>query len=441
MNEKIDMKAFLSLKTHNDCMNLDINIINSILESFTSCDTKIKKYSNQPKKTINILKNPKLKMMKDKISNKVNLIFNKLSENNIENLVIEFIETVKIQSIDDYNEFLRAFYNKILSEINFSKNYLNFFILITSVYNHVFKYTLEYFYNLIEYKFKYDYENTINDEYEFLKELNDDTKRINNLTLIDTLIKLNYFNSSFKTYIENYLLNQTIYLSDIYHWFKTNQINSEQLTHVKLLVNDNILLRDKILLENLISGNVNIEESSKKIIFKKQNTNVVSNVTNTNVVTNLPLNTNIVSNVTNVTNTNVVSNVTNTNVSNVPNTTELDNILDEYLFINSAESFEDYILNNCKDANEKNMFCEYTIDKYFKLVNNDSTKILSLLKLFIKKKILFKSNLSRGLLNINLIKHNYSKGKIKDLLLFLKQMGITKGLEQLMSKHNIDINI
>ena len=118
------------------------------------------------------------------------------------------------------------------------------------------------------------------------------------------------------------------------------------------------------------------------------------------------------------------------------NTIELDNILEEYFFINNSESLENYIETNCIDAITKNKFCEYLIDKYFKLSNDEYKKIIILFKFLIKNKILFKSNLSRGLLNIYPIK-NMSLGRIKNLLLFLKSQGITKGLESLLTKYSI----
>ena len=226
----MNINIFLNLRSHENCLILDPNIVSSIVNSFTNIDNKnqSKKYKNQPKKIINILKNPKIKLIKDKISNKVNLILNKLSENNIENLVIEFIENIKITNIDEYNEFIRTFYIKILSEINFSKNYLKFFSLITDTYNSIYDYNIEYLYYLIENKFKYDYENINDNNLDLLKDIDSDDKRINNLSLLNIMINLNYFNLNFKIYIENYLLEQTKYLSDIHHWFKSHEINEKQ---------------------------------------------------------------------------------------------------------------------------------------------------------------------------------------------------------------------
>ena len=132
-----DIDTFFQYRHLEECKNLDENIINSILNLFNSnYDIKHKKNKKVfiKKSENSILKNSKLQSMKDKISNKVNLILNKLSDTNIDNLVIEFIQNIKLNNIDDYNEFLQSIYNKIILEVNFIKNYLSFFKIITYIY-------------------------------------------------------------------------------------------------------------------------------------------------------------------------------------------------------------------------------------------------------------------------------------------------------------------
>jgi hypothetical protein len=409
MNPQINIELFLSFKNNPECLNLDSDMLNSIIDSFTNNEYRNKKYKIQVKKTKNIFKNPKIRLIKDKINNKVNLILNKLTENNIENLVFEFVENIKISNIDDYNEFLKTIYYKILSEINFIKIYMEFLITITEIYRSVYDFNLEFFYDLIENKFKLDYESVIDDNFIFLTELEDDNKRINNIILINELIKLDYFDSKFKDYIENYLLNQKKYLADISIWFKHNKLNNDQINTIKNIIITTENFRDKILLENLINS------SSNKIVFKKKNT--IQDFTQTKKMTYQ---------------------------SDSPkeykkqNNVELSNILEEYLFIDNSESIENYIEINCADAYTKNKFCEFIVGEGFKLTNEEYKKILSLLKMLIKKRILFKSNLSRGLLNIY-ANRTINSDKLKNFLLFLKGLGITKSLEYLMQKHSIDI--
>jgi hypothetical protein len=393
--DNYNVETFLNIKNSIDCQILDSDIIEFILNNFMNT-TKDKKYKSQTKKTINILKNPKIKIIKDKISNKVNLILNKISENNIENLVIEFIENIKLVNIEEYNEFLKIIYYKILSEINFLKFYLKFLGIISEIYFIEKSYTLKYFFNMIENKFQNDYYDIIDNDYLFLKDFEDDSRRLNNLTLIYEMIKINYFNKDFELFIENLLINQTKYLGDIHHWFKDINLSDSNKLRINNLINDNTQLRDKILLDSLINK-TDIDIKQSKIIYKK------------------PL----------ITNTIVKNNI------------ELENMLEEYLFIDNYESLEQYIKINCCDAIGKNKFCEFIITKYFKLSQEEDEKILILFKSMIKKKILFKSNLSRALLNIHNNKMN--NDKLKSLLLFLKNMGITNCLENLMMKFKINI--
>lgn len=421
MNNKLDIELFFNLKYNEYCLHLDNEIIELIVDTFMN--NKNKKSKPIQKKTLSVIKNQKLKQMKDKIINKVNLILNKLSENNIDNLVIEFIENIKINNMDDYNEFIRSFYIKLLSEISFFKFYIKFFYILTSTYEKVNGYTIEYFYDLIESKFNYDYFNKTNSETDYFKDM-DNEKRINNLILLNELIKINYFNSSFDKYISDCILNQKIYLCDIYYWLKDSKLIAPTIDKINLILKDDIQLRDKVLLDSLLNGCNNIEPNQplNKIIFKKPT--IDNKLSFSQVVTSSDKKI-------------VQENIQNTNSIII----ELDNNLEEYFFIDNSESIEDYINNNCKDANTKNKFCEYIIDKYFKLQYNDSQKILTLMKKLIKSRNLFKSNLSRGLLNLYNSKISYNQEKFKKLLLFLKSLGITNGLEILMTKYKIEFSI
>ena len=414
MNNKLDIELFFNLKHHKECLYFDNEVIESIIDTFSN--NKNKKTKPIYKKTLAVIKNPKLKQIKDKISNKVNLILNKLSENNIDNLVVEFIENVKINNIEDYNEFIRTFYIKLLSEINFFKFYMQFFCMLTLTYEKVNGYNIEYFYNLIESNFNYHYFDIINNDSDYFKDM-DEEKRINNLTILNELIKINYFSSSFWDHVNDKIFTQKKYLSDIYYWLKDTKLTPNHIEKINLILTDEIQLREKDLLENLLNGCTNIETNQppNKIIFKKPS---IEKLSFSEIVT-----------------------LGDKKPPSSPktNTVELDNNLEEYFFIDNSESIEDYINTNCKDANTKNKFCEYIIDKYFKLQQTDSQKILTLMKKLIKSKHLFKSNLSRGLLNLN--KTSYNQEKFKKLLLHLKNLGITYGLENLMTKHKIEITI
>ena len=121
---------FRKEKINKENLLLDDNILKLLLDVF---DNNFKKPSNKIKH-INILKTGKIQQNKDTISNKVNLILNKLSENNINNLIIEFISSINQVNDNEFNDILKTFYIKIISEINFIKIYLDFFKKIIYLY-------------------------------------------------------------------------------------------------------------------------------------------------------------------------------------------------------------------------------------------------------------------------------------------------------------------
>jgi hypothetical protein len=131
-----------------------------------------KKFSKIQIKGYQILKNPKLQSLKDKIENKVNLVLNKLSEINFNNLLVEFIETVGKVTEEDYISLLKSFYYKMMSDINFVKIYLEFFKVISKVYNDGYNLSPKFFYDLIENKFNFDYKNKkLSDDFSFLEDI------------------------------------------------------------------------------------------------------------------------------------------------------------------------------------------------------------------------------------------------------------------------------
>ena len=396
-----NLSSFLQLKNHKDCKDLDINIITLILELFENNESKKnKKYifnnnNSNYKKSNQILKNPKIKLIKEKISNKVNLILNKLSENNLSNLLIEFFNNIKILNIDDFNEVIKTIYIKMVTEINFLKLYLDFFKNIIGTYKYIYSYNISYFYNLLECKFNFDYNDLEDITMDFLKDYDTEDFRLNNLTIIKELIQIQFFNSSFEEYINNKILNQTKYYSDIYYWFKNSKLSNEQVKTISNIINNvNIDIRDKILLQNLISEYI-IEPKKSKLVFKKKK-------------------------------------IVNSFESKV------ETLINEYL-TDDLSNIENFILVNCVETADKNKFCEIILSNYFLL--NNSNKIIELIKYIVLEQILFKSNFSRGLLSLYNLGNEYNQIKENLLLQTLKSLGITKGLETLLSKHNIEITI
>jgi hypothetical protein len=397
-----NLKSFLQLKNHKDCKDLDIEVITFILESFENSEgKKQKKYNfvnnNNYKKSNQILKNPKIKLIKEKISNKVNLILNKLSENNLSSLLIEFFQNIKITNLDDFNEVIKTIYIKMLTEIKFLKLYLEFFKNIIGTYKHVYSYNISYFYDLLEYKFNFDYNNLEDINMDFLKDYDSEDFRLNNLSILRELIQQQFFNSNFEDLLNNKILKQDKYYSDIYYWFKNSKLTNEQVEIINNVIdNISIEIRDKILLQNLVSDYVVEQPKKSKLIFKKKK-------------------------------------IVNSFESKV------DGLINDYIVSDDTSVIENFILINCVETTDKNKFCEVVLAYYFTLNNTD--KIIELIKYLVTEQVLFKSNFSRGLLSLYNLGNEYNQNKENLLLQTLKNLGITKGLETLLGKHNIEIII
>ena len=406
--EVLDLTTFLSFKNNEEVQNLDSQVLELFTQLFGGFD-KNKKNKKSNKTNVNILKNQKIQNKKDSMVNRVNLILNKLSESNIESLITEFLDNINQVDLENFEEIQKAFYLKIISEINFIKIYLQFLKVIGFLYNKVQNYDLLYFYNMIETKFKADYlDRRIEDEkYSFINELEGESKRINNLTLIKYFIENKFVNSTLIDSCDSIIINQVKYLPDIYYWFnsRNRDLTANETTIIKnYLTNSSILQREKVLLESLINKNMvkkDIPDTIKKVIKP-------INITDT-----LKL--------------------------------ECDNIIEEYILLKSYDDVSFFIEKRCVDAISKNKFCEQLIDKYFLSNKENAVEIIELIKQLIKSQILFKSNLSRGLLLINnnwkerSIDYTKSSEKMKTFLTILKSIGITKGLEHLLDLYNIEV--
>jgi hypothetical protein len=374
-----------------------------------------KKFSKIQIKGYQILKNPKLQSLKDKIENKVNLVLNKLSEINFNNLLVEFIETVGKVTEEDYISLLKSFYYKMMSDINFVKIYLEFFKVISKVYNDGYNLSPKFFYDLIENKFNFDYKNKkLTDDFSFLEDFNEENKRINHLIITKNLINIHLLKPELKNEIDTLILNQTKYYVDIYYWFQNEKISQEYKDIItKKVLNNSLPLREKVLLDDLleIKKHFNVIIDDKK--EKKEPVKIVNKKSSkTNEIDTLKL--------------------------------ETVNIIEEYLAMENVEDIKNFIDDKCKDALAKNKFCQFTFNRYFEGTSEEAGKILELIKTLVKKQILYKSNLSRGVLLINnswndlSIDFNNPTKKMKDLLLCLKNMKITKYLETLLQEYKIE---
>lgn len=412
----MDLQSFVSLKTSSELDNLSQQIIN-LINQMSGGKKNLKTFNNKGNQ---LLKNPKIQLLKDKVENKVNSVLNKLSELNFNNLLIEFIEFLGRLNEQEFNEVQKAFYMKMQSEVSFVKIYCDFFKVISNVYKEYANYKASYFLGIVETKFKYDYLDVeIPEMYEFLKSDEDEdkdvseVKRINNLNIINALIMSNMVNKDLQSQIDSTLLKQTNHFSDIYYWYQNKDLTKETKQTIKNIISNNALsMRDKVLLDSLIEEVVPSEV--KKSENKKETKPVVK------------------------------KEAIKTDTLDI----ESENIIEEYLYIESLDEVKAFIEDRCKDALSKNKFCQYLFNKYFLENQDNSDKLLSLVKLMVKSQILFKSNLSRGLLLLHSkwtsneispdIEYENPHKKMKEVLLCLKNMGITKNLENLLKQYKIE---
>lgn len=408
LNSNINL--FLSFKSNAEVQELDDNVLENLVLFFGNIDKNKKGKKIVKKSNINILKNHKMQNKKDNMVNRVNLILNKLSETNIDILTIEFLENINQVDSENFEEIQKTFYLKIISEINFIKIYLQFLKVLGFVYWKVQSHNLSYFLSIVESKFKLDYTEfdiEPDSKFEYVREFDGETKRINNLILIKNLIEQKFLNESLNENLDQSIINQKVFLPDIYYWYnsRNKELSSDEKNKImELLKIPNLNSREIVLLESLIN------KSNKPI-----------------------------------TTVSIKKTVDNTEIKTDTLRLELDNIIEEYILIRSVDEIKYFIEKRCSDAISKNIFCESALDKYFKSNKETSNELIELLKQLIKNQILFKSNLSRGLLLINNnwkdrnIDYNKPVEKMKGILNVLKSIGITKNIEFLFDQYKISL--
>ena len=327
----MDIEFLLSFREHTELQNFHINITE------TEAGNNFKNYYKNDKNKYYAKKPQVKKELTITIINKFNLILNKLSETNFNNIIIEYIENINFITINEYEEFQKIIYHKILSEINFINLYLRFIELINYVYNNVLQYNLSYLLNIVDIKFKQDYlnEEISNEKFNFLKEITNLDNRTNNIILIKNLYNYELISNKSYEFYENTLLDNNNFISDIYYWKPImNEININKL---KNILSNNLIIRDKILIENLLNNN---------------------------------------------------------------NKTELDYIIEDYFINHESKNNTDKLINYInnsgyyKDSISKTNLCKKIIEK--QLENNINNILLILLKKLIDNKVIHKIELTNS---------------------------------------------
>ena len=284
------VEYLLSFKNNKEVQNFDEEFLNKVSAIFIkSYVKKVKKKIIKPISKSNLLKNAKLQSSKDKTENKVNLIINKLSKNNFEEITKEFIETFTSVDQKDFDKILKVLFINL---------FYKFYSLISNIYQNLFDVSNEFFIELIENKIKYDYLNyDLEDRASFISKLDKEEYRKNNLQLIILLIESKSLKINIIQNISEKII-KTNYIPDIYYWFSKKIIkNNDPINNYNMVLKnkltEDINNRYVVLLKNLLDNNdikyeeieedndsdtesiCNIEYESDKSNFEIETENVI----------------------------------------------------------------------------------------------------------------------------------------------------------------------
>jgi hypothetical protein len=389
----MDSIKLLSMKDNANYMILSEDIINRINDLFTQSNINFKRKKNNKK--INILKNTHFQLNKNKFENKLIMILNKVSNDNIDKLVVEFLQNIEISSEDEFKTVQHIIFTKIIKEIDMLPDYYNFITSIFKVMYFKHKYEPTFLINILQNKVNYDYNDIeLQDDLKFIEDFTSELYRVNNLKIIKYFIHMGLLSEELNDSICNILLNQNKYYIDISFWFTNMSLDNYKEALVTKIKECNSI-REKFLLENLFDEKVIIEEDS----VIESNT-MGNNTTDNDELKNL-----------------------------------MNSIIEEYLYFKSNNDIKDFIEEYCIKPEDKNLFCSLLIQNYFMI--EDYNSILTLFNILIKNKGIFKSNISRGLVLYYNNNDINNMDKIKKLLLFLKSHNITKNIEFIFKKHKI----
>ncbi len=364
------------LKNDTKCVFLSENIISSILDSFSKSNIKVIKCS---KKQVSAIKTNKVQAKKDLNENKIIMIMNKISDNNINELIGEYLSNILVDTEEKYNVIMIEIFNKIIKDIKFAENYIKFAMKIFIIEKKRLNLFPEEFVNLIK--------QTLNS--------NEETERSACYSIIKLLVKHAFFNENIIEFISKKIIlyqDKTKYI-DIYNWFTGLNIDNykRDILNIANKCNDENMNREKILIESLID----IKKNDENDVFEEYNDDNQLNDINTSVL----------------------------------------NILDEYEFIKSIDEIIEFINTECTNINNKNLFCMYVIEFY----NNNITDGINLIDTLIKKRVLFKSNISKGLVMYLNNNNNINNSNIVQILKYLKNNNITKNIEHIFKRFKVKL--
>lgn len=363
------VEYLLSFKDHKDLQNLDNDFLNSISDNFIkSYSKKVKKKIIKPILKCNLLKNSKLQADKNTVESRVNLILNKLSKNNFEQIIEEFL--IKFSEIDQnvYDIILKSIFIKMIKDEKFITIFFKFYNNINQIYGYLFEFNNKEFINLIELKIKNDYLNLdLNENMKFLENFKSEEHRLNSLKLLIYLVEKKNLHINVINIVSDFLMN-TDFIPDINFWFSNkfikNNLNINDFNK-KLVdkLNNEMNNRSLVLLKNLLDSNdidYQIEDEDNEEEIFESSVEEVSDKTEFEI--------------------------------------QIDNILEEYLLLEEFDEILSFFENFINEDTDKKQFMSSLINFYFNSPLNNLSKFK---KLFVnlKKSKLIKSELYKNSLN------------------------------------------
>ena len=296
----MDTESLLSIKSLPECIIFNELILSNIKLYFNGSNIK---YVKKNKKISSVLKNSNFNLKKNTINNKIIFILNKLSESNIDNIIIEFIQNIKIDNIESFNIIQTIIFQKILKDSKFLKSYCDFLIKIIKYIYVKYNYKPEKLLNIIDL-----FINDINNKIE--------SDRLIFFTFIIIMIENNFLSKKLIIKISEILVQNNL-IADIKLWFNHYNLNKDCL--IGLTIKNT---RDKLIYESIF-------ENNKKILIT-DNKNKIKHKNNVNIFL-----------------------------------TQCENIIQEYNYLNINEEIVFFIKNECKTNNNKSILIEYIITHYF----------------------------------------------------------------------------
>lgn len=295
----MDTESLLLIKSLPECIIFNETILSNIKSYFNESNIK---YVKKNKKISSVLKNSNFNLKKNTINNKIIFILNKLSESNIDNIIIEFIQNIKIDNIESFNIIQTIIFEKILKDSKFIKIYCDFLIKIIKYIYVKYNYKPKILLGIIDL-----FINDINNKVE--------SERLIFLNFIIIMIENNFLDKKFIIKMSEILVKNKL-IADIKLWFNHYNLNKDCL--VGLTFKNT---REKLIYESIFEN--------KKKILTTNNKNNIKQKNNKNIFL-----------------------------------TQCENIIQEYNYLNINEEIEYFIKNECKTSNNKYILIEYIISQY-----------------------------------------------------------------------------